>query len=96
MYTLLPTKTFEESYQKIIKKDQKIRKRAQKALLFLQKDPFYPSLNSHKVNTRSFGERWSSWITEDLRIIWDFDAEQQLVILLLAITKHSGTHKEYR
>lgn len=71
-------------------------KRTKKAIKLMRTDPFYPSLKSHKVNTRNFGERWSSWITGNLRIIWDFDTEKQLVILLLAITKHSGGHKEYK
>jgi mRNA-degrading endonuclease YafQ of YafQ-DinJ toxin-antitoxin module len=96
MYLLVYTKTFDESYSKIIKGDQEKEKRTQKALNLLQQDPFYPSLKSHKVSTRNFGERWSSWIAGDLRIIWDFDGKQKLTILLLAITKHSGTHREYK
>ena len=96
MYILLFTNTFGESYRKIIKVDGEKIKHTQKALHFLQENPFYPSLKSHKVNTRNFGERWSSWITGNLRIIWDYDPEQKLVILLLAITEHSGTHKEYK
>lgn len=96
MYDFVFTKTFIESYDKIIARDQEKEKRIKKALNLLKIDPFYPSLKSHKANTRNFGEKWSSWISGDLRIIWDFDIEQQLVILLLAITKHSGTHKEYK
>lgn len=96
MYTLLSTKTFDESYKKIIKNNEENLKRVQKALKLLQQDPFYPSLKSHKATTRNFGEKWSSWATSDLRIIWDFDAEQELVILLLALAEHSGTHKEYK
>ena len=96
MYTLIPTETFNLSYIKVIGKDQKKKKRTQKALHLLQQNPAYPSLKTHKVNTKTFGERWASWITGDLRIIWDFDEKQQLVILLLAITGHSGKHREYK
>ncbi len=96
MYELVYTKTFDESYSKIIKEDLRVEKRAIKALNFLQYDPFYPSLNSHKVNTKNFGESWSSWITGDLRIIWDFDEENKQVILLFVIAKHSGSHREYK
>jgi len=96
MYLLVYTKTFDESYSKIIKGDQEKEKRTQKALNRLQQDPFYPSLKSHKVSARNFGERWSSWIAGDLRIIWDFDKEQRLTILLLVITEHSGTHRQYK
>lgn len=96
MYVLIYTKTFDRSYSEILRGDQKKEKRAKKALKFLQQDPFYPSLKSHKVNTRHFGERWSSWVTGNLRIIWDFDRENNITILLLAITEHSGTHREYK
>ncbi len=40
--------------------------------------------------------KWSSWITEDLRIIWDFNEKENKIILLFAITQHSGSHKEYK
>ena len=96
MYLLIYTETFDECYREVIKGDQEKENRTQKALNLLQQDPFYPSLKSHKVSTRNFGERWSSWITGDLRIIWDFDEEQRLTVLLLAIAEHSGTHREYK
>lgn len=96
MYTLFSTKTFDGSYKKIIKNNEENLKRTQKALKLLQQDPFYPSLKSHKVSTLNFGTKWSSWVTSNLRIIWDFDAEQKFVVLLLALAKHSGTHKEYK
>lgn len=96
MYILIYTKTFDDSYSEILKGGQKKQKIAEKTLNLLQLNPFYPSLKSHKVNTRNFGTKWSSWITGDLRIIWDFDEEQRLTILLLTITKHSGTHREYK
>lgn len=96
MYTPLSTPTYDETYKKLIKGDQKKEKRAKKAIKLMRTDPFYPSLKSHKVNTRSFGEKWSSWITGDIRIIWDFDEAKKQIILLFAITKHSGTHREYK
>lgn len=96
MFDLLTTNNYDETYANVTKRDKILQKRVQKALRFLRHDPFYPSLKSHRVSTRNFGERWSSWITGDLRIIWDFDKEQRLTILLLAITEHSGTHREYK
>lgn len=80
----------------MIKGNKEFEKRTEKAFKLLKSDPFYPSLKSHKVNTRNFGEKWSSWITADLRIIWDFDEKKKQIIILLAITKHSGSHKEYK
>lgn len=96
MYTLVSTRTFDETYKKLIKGDLEKEKRTKKAIKLMRADPFYPSLKSHKVNTRNFGEKWSSWISGDLRIIWDFDEAKKQIILLLSITKHSGSHREYR
>ncbi len=96
MYELHFTNTFAPTYKAIIKNNQELEKRTEKSLRLLKNDPFYPSLKSHKVNTRSFGERWSSRITGDLRIIWDFDEAKKQIILLFAITKHSGAHREYK
>lgn len=96
MYTLVATSTFDETYKKLIKGSQEKEKRTKKAIKLMRTDPFYPSLKSHKVNTRNLGQKWSSWITGDLRIIWDFDETKKKVILLFAVTKHSGSHREYR
>ncbi|HUQ85348.1 MAG TPA: hypothetical protein VM077_03400 [Candidatus Limnocylindrales bacterium] len=96
MYTLVSTSTFDEAYKKLIKGDQEKEKRTKKTIKLMRTDLFYPSLKSHKVNTRSFGKRWSSWITADLRIIWDFDTEEKVRIILFAVVTHTGTHREYK
>ena len=96
MYILRFASSFSSSYKALIKGNQKFEKRVEKALRLLKNDPFYPSLKSHKVNTRHFGQKWSSFITGDLRIIWDFNETGQQIIILLAITKHSGSHREYK
>ena len=96
MYVQFSTPTFDKAYKKIIKGDLEKEKRTKKAVKLIRIDPFYPSLKSHKVNTRSFGQKWSSFVTGDLRIIWDFDEAKKQIILLFAITKHSGSHREYK
>lgn len=96
MYVLLFANTFPSTYKSLIKGNEEYEKRANKALRLLKNNPFYPSLNSHKVKTRNFGERWSSWLTGDLRIIWDFDTEGKEGIIIFAIVTHTGTHREYK
>jgi mRNA-degrading endonuclease YafQ of YafQ-DinJ toxin-antitoxin module len=96
MYELHITNTFSTTYQTLIKGNKESEKRTEKALKLLKNDPFYPSLKSHKVNTRNFGQKWTSWIAGDLRIIWDFDETEKQILLLLAISKHSGSHREYK
>lgn len=96
MFTLIFTRNFDEKYIQVIKKNKEVEKKIRKALHFLKQDPFYPSLKTHKANTKNYGEKWSSWATGDIRIIWDYDMENRLVIILLDIGKHSGTHKIYK
>src|SRR3989344_7877893 len=96
MYAMVATPAFDETYKKLIKDSQEKEKRTKKAIKLMRTDPFYPSLKSHKVNTRNFGQKWSSFITGDLRIIWDFDEAKKKIILLFAVTKHSGSHREYK
>lgn len=96
MFDLLTTTDFDKTYVIITKGDQKLQKRIQKVLKLLEQNPSYPSLKTHKVTTKNYGEKWSSWVTGDVRIIWDYDSENRLIILLLDIGGHSGTHKVYK
>lgn len=96
MYVLRFVSTYPSTHKALIKGNKVFEKRTKKAFKLLKSDPFYPSLKSHKVNTRNFGEKWSSRITSDLRIIWDFDEAEKQIIILFVITKHSGSHREYK
>lgn len=96
MYELRFASTFDSTYKVVIKGHKEFEKRTEKTLRLLKTDPFYPSLKSHRVNTRNFEKKWSSWISGDLRIIWDFDEKEKYILLISAITQHSGTHREYK
>lgn len=97
MYELALTKVFDRDYQSLVKGNKDIEKRILKTLEFLIKNPFYPSLKSHKVNTRNYGVKWSSRITGDLRLIWDFVNEnEEPTIIVLTISQHSGSRREYQ
>lgn len=96
MYILRLTETFLAQKTKILGNDEQLNKRLKSTLQKLSLNPIYPSLRSHKVNTPDYGIRWSSWVTEDMRIIWDYDENERLVIVLLDIGMHSGSHKVYK
>ncbi len=96
MYTLHFANTFAHTYKALIKGNQESEKRTEKTLRLLKNNPSYPSLKSHKVNTKNFGKKWGSFITGDLRIIWDFDETEKKIIILLAVAKHSGSYREYK
>ncbi len=96
MFTLIFTKDFDETYISLCKENKGLEKKIRKALHLLEQDPMYPSLKTHKAISKNFGEKWSSWVTGDTRIIWDYDSKNRLVIILLTIGRHSGTHKVYK
>lgn len=96
MFTLKITATFAVTRGKVVGNNEALNKRIKVTIQKLALNPAHPSLQSHKVNTRNYGIRWSSWVTGDLRIIWDYDTEQRLVIVLLDIGTHSGANKVYK
>lgn len=96
MYTLTFTEPFKEHYDHLVKKDPSLRKRMKKALQLLENDPKHPSLKSHQVNTLNYGIKWSARVTGDLRVIWEYDKENRLTLLLLEIGGHSGKYKVYK
>ena len=96
MFTLKITETFAATRKKLAGNNDALNKRIKVTLQKLALNPAHPSLQSHKVNTRNYGIRWSSWVTGDLRIIWDYDGEQRLVLIVLDISTHSEAYKVYK
>ncbi len=88
--------TFTKTYQKLLAKNRDLEMRIGKCFELLSENPQHPSLKSHKVQTPDFGEKWSSRVTGDIRLIWDFDENNNLIILVLDIGGHSGSGKVYK
>ncbi|MBU1088366.1 type II toxin-antitoxin system RelE/ParE family toxin [Patescibacteria group bacterium] len=89
------TKTYIRKYKKLTKNNKKLKKQISKTLELLSSDPRNPSLKSHKVYAKEFGLRLSSSVSADLRVIWDYDQNSQLIILILTIGTHSGKNRVY-
>lgn len=93
-YSVLVTKPFQKKYQKLLKKNSLLEKSLRKIFDLLESDPFYPSLKTHKVNHSIYGELYSSWVTGDIRIIWNFAKNKEKVfILALDIGGHSTVYR---
>ena len=95
MYKLNSSKSFTKKLKKLIENKRLELEVLNKSLQFLAKDPFSPALRTHKVNTRKLGKHYSSRIDGDLRIIWNFDQDKNLVLLLLDVGGHSGSDGVY-
>jgi mRNA-degrading endonuclease YafQ of YafQ-DinJ toxin-antitoxin module len=65
-----------------------------KVLSNLIENPFLYSLGTHRVNTPKWGRVYSSRVTKDIRIIWDFK-DKKLIILVLDIGGHEGSKSVY-
>lgn len=91
-YTLETTPEFDRRLMKMLSKNVSLKKSVQKTFELILEDPFYSSLKTHKVETKRYGIRYSSWVTGDFRFIWDF-SQEGTVILLLTVGGHEGKWK---
>lgn len=80
----------------ICKKNQNLQQAVFNVLGLLEENPFNSSLKSHKADAKQFGKRWTSAITKDLRVIWDFQEGKINVIDILNIGGHSGKNSVYK
>ena len=95
MYKLILTKPFVKRFNKLSKSNSILKKKIDEVLRIMATGPFARSLRTHKVNSANYDVAWSSRITRDIRLIWDF-ADSNLIILLLDIGGHSGGGKVYK
>ncbi len=95
MYLIKQSKVFKKSVDKLIKQRRIFLDKINNVVFKLSLDPFHQSLKTHKVNTRTLGLRYSSRVDGDLRIIWSFDEDNNLIIHLLDIGGHSGSKSVY-
>jgi mRNA-degrading endonuclease YafQ of YafQ-DinJ toxin-antitoxin module len=95
VYRIQVDKNFNKKYLKLIKNNDVLRKKIIKTIEQLAKDPFYPSLKSQTVVLPELGKTYSSRVTGDIRIIWNFDSNNALILILIDIGGHSGSKGVY-
>jgi len=96
MYKLSLSKQFIKSLKKLLDSRRVSKLLIEKTFDFLAADPFDKKLKTHKVNTKNLGVQYSSRVDGDLRIIWNFDQDQKINIMLLDIGGHEGNKKVYK
>lgn len=91
MFELEFTKVYAREYKKLIKKNPQLRQVIQEILVKLATDPEDPSLKSHLIKHSELGRVWSSWVLPDLRILWEYQDEKP-VILVLKVGNHDQVY----
>lgn len=95
-YKIITSEYFEKKYKKLIIKQPEINVRVVKVFKLLMTKPFYVGLKTHKVISKKHGEKWASYVSSDIRIIWDLDNDHLRVIYIIDIGGHSGGSKVYK
>jgi len=96
MYRLDFGEDFWKTYKKLVQGNPILLKKFEKTLDILLQDPFYPSLKTHKVDTKRNKNIYSSSVSGDVRIGWMFNQNDDLVILILEAGTHSGASQIYK
>ncbi len=93
-YEVITTKGFIKSFGKLAKKNKSLANKIISVLEQMGDDPFYQGLRTHKVQSKNYGIAYSSRVTGDIRIIWDFKKGSP-IILALTVGSHSGKSSIY-
>jgi len=91
MFRIETSNKFEKKYKKLLKKNIFLKPKILGAMAKISEDPKYPSLKSHQVDHSVYGKVWSSWVHDDLRVLWKYEGEK-IVILLLDIGDHDEVY----
>jgi hypothetical protein len=62
----------------------------------MMKNPFHPSLKTHKVINKFGNKCYSTKVTADLRVLWDYSEDKIQVLDLLDVGGYTGKNKVYR
>jgi mRNA-degrading endonuclease YafQ of YafQ-DinJ toxin-antitoxin module len=94
-YKVSAQRRFERRAGKLGQRDAILGEKIRLTMHRLSRDPFFQNLRTHKVQTKKHGYCFSSRVSGDIRILWNF-SELSGEILLLDIGGHSGKGRVYR
>ncbi len=91
MFQLNKDPRFDKKLEKLLRKNPDLKVRVAKTLKQLRHNPKHPGLRTHQINDSDYGKIWSSWLHDDLRVIWQYDGDK-IIILLLDIGSHDEVY----
>ncbi len=95
MYILKASEYFKKKASKITGNNTILKKKLAKMLHLLKENPSYSSLKTHKIIDVHKNKAFSSLVSEDIRVIWNFKNKNIVIIELQNIGGHSGGGKVY-
>lgn len=96
MFILSYSTRFDSSYKRLIKNNKLLLNQILVSLKLLSLNPREARLKTHKVINNEGIIAWSSRVSGNIRIIWDYKKENPIVIQLMDIGGHSGKNKVYK
>ena len=93
MFEILESNYFSKKAKKLLGKNLLLVQKVEITVELLSLDPSDPKLHSHKVNSPKFGSCFSSRVTGDIRIIWNYGVDREVEVLdLLDIGGHGEVY----
>jgi mRNA interferase YafQ len=91
---LVPKPRFQKSLKQLVKRNSQLKNKIRETLMYLEEDPYTPSLKSHKL-TGNLKEYWSCSVASDCRIIFLFDRDLETGENLLVLIDIGSHHDMY-
>lgn len=92
---IVQTEPFKRALSKLLKKRRLKLSKIEDILQKLSDDVFGSSLHTHKIVSKVYDVCYSSRVDMDLRVIWNFDKNDNLILIMLDIGGHSASSSVY-
>jgi mRNA-degrading endonuclease YafQ of YafQ-DinJ toxin-antitoxin module len=96
MFILSFKEKFLRKAKKLTKNNSILKKAVIKTIRLLEQDPRSPILKTHKVKDINSKTAFSSKVTGDIRIIWNYQDDKANILDILDIGGHEGNNKVYK
>lgn len=90
-FEIIFTNEFLRKFKQIKKKDKRTAKKISNIIRILGQNPFSQKLKTHRAIIRGYGTKFSSRVTGDIRIGWDF-VNNKTTIACLTIGGHDDVY----
>jgi mRNA-degrading endonuclease YafQ of YafQ-DinJ toxin-antitoxin module len=91
-YELIFTEYFSRKVKKLVKNNATLQTKIVNQLEIMRQNPKDINLGSHKVETSKFGWVFSIKITGDIRILWNYNSENKIYLILLDVGGHGEVY----